>query len=257
MWPPTPPSTTCSTRTRTSRLDTQLNPPNWGDDRIDQVDTPLNQSYVYPANAGPGRPRVRHGHRNQCHPRRLHRPHRCGPRLRRRRCLRRPTATATAPTSRAPPSAPCTASRRRATVHAVRVLNCQGSGSSADILAGIEWVKANAVRPSVVNYSIGCLGGCSDPTHGQRGQGPRSRAAPPGCSHPATANDDACRFSPQKVAEAHHGQRRDHQRRQGELSRTLAPARTCLLRAAASSRLGTPATPRPTRSAARPWPRRT
>ncbi|GAB3934496.1 hypothetical protein GCM10027614_07610 [Micromonospora vulcania] len=34
--------------------DTQNNPPNWGDDRIDQRNLPLNQSFTYPANPGQG-----------------------------------------------------------------------------------------------------------------------------------------------------------------------------------------------------------
>ena len=37
---------------------------------------------------------------------------------------------------------------------AVRVLNCQGYGSTAQVVAGIDWVTANAVRPAVVNMSI-------------------------------------------------------------------------------------------------------
>ena len=37
---------------------------------------------------------------------------------------------------------------------AVRVLNCQGSGSTAQIVAGIDWVTANAVRPAVINMSL-------------------------------------------------------------------------------------------------------
>ena len=37
----------------------------------------------------------------------------------------------------------------------VRVLNCAGSGSTAQIIAGIDWVAANAVRPAVANMSIG------------------------------------------------------------------------------------------------------
>src|SRR5689334_5793397 len=37
-----------------SIADTQTNPPNWGDDRIDQRDLPLNKSYSYPANPGQG-----------------------------------------------------------------------------------------------------------------------------------------------------------------------------------------------------------
>jgi subtilisin family serine protease len=39
---------------------------------------------------------------------------------------------------------------------AVRVLNCQGSGSYSGVIAGINWVAANASgRPSVANMSLG------------------------------------------------------------------------------------------------------
>jgi subtilisin family serine protease len=41
----------------------------------------------------------------------------------------------------------------------VRVLDCAGSGSLSGVLAGIDWVVANAVRPSVINMSLG--GGAS------------------------------------------------------------------------------------------------
>ena len=38
---------------------------------------------------------------------------------------------------------------------AVRVLNCQGSGSWSQVIAGIDWVKINAVKPAVANMSLG------------------------------------------------------------------------------------------------------
>jgi subtilisin family serine protease len=38
---------------------------------------------------------------------------------------------------------------------AVRVLDCDASGSYSAIIAGIDWVTANAVRPAVANMSIG------------------------------------------------------------------------------------------------------
>ncbi len=37
----------------------------------------------------------------------------------------------------------------------VRVLDCGGSGSTSGIIAGIEWVRANAVKPAVANMSLG------------------------------------------------------------------------------------------------------
>jgi subtilisin family serine protease len=38
---------------------------------------------------------------------------------------------------------------------AVRVLNCQGSGSWSQVIAGIDWVKNNAIKPAVANMSLG------------------------------------------------------------------------------------------------------
>lgn len=42
---------------------------------------------------------------------------------------------------------------------AVRVLDCQGSGTTSGVIAGIDWVAANAVKPAVANMSLG--GGAS------------------------------------------------------------------------------------------------
>ncbi|WP_067508809.1 S8 family peptidase [Actinoplanes sp. TFC3] len=38
---------------------------------------------------------------------------------------------------------------------AVRVLDCDGTGSYAAIIAGIDWVTRNAVKPAVANMSVG------------------------------------------------------------------------------------------------------
>jgi subtilisin family serine protease len=44
---------------------------------------------------------------------------------------------------------------RNAWVVAVRVLNCEGSGTWGGIIAGLDWVAANAPRPAVANLSLG------------------------------------------------------------------------------------------------------
>jgi subtilisin family serine protease len=41
------------------------------------------------------------------------------------------------------------------TVHGVRVLGCDGSGSDAGVIAGIDWVAKNAIKPAVANMSLG------------------------------------------------------------------------------------------------------
>ncbi|PRD39752.1 UNVERIFIED_CONTAM: Extracellular serine proteinase [Trichonephila clavipes] len=44
---------------------------------------------------------------------------------------------------------------RQAIVHPVRVMNCNGSGSTSNLIAGIDWLIANAQRPAVANLSLG------------------------------------------------------------------------------------------------------
>lgn len=148
------------------RLDaTQLNPANWGLDRIDQVNLPLNQSYTYP-NTGAGvhfygidtgilggingtatTPHVdiagrlstgfdaitTGGTANDCNGHGTH------------------TATTAAGTTYGV--------AKGMTVHPVRVLNCGGSGTFGQVIAGINWVtgdhQAHPGQNSVANMSLG------------------------------------------------------------------------------------------------------
>ena len=41
----------------------------------------------------------------------------------------------------------------------VRVLNCQGSGTNSGVIAGMDWIAANHIKPAVANMSLG--GGAS------------------------------------------------------------------------------------------------
>lgn len=43
----------------------------------------------------------------------------------------------------------------KATIHSVRVLNCSGSGTISAVVAGVDWVTRNHVRPAVANMSLG------------------------------------------------------------------------------------------------------
>ncbi|MFF3002180.1 S8 family serine peptidase [Kitasatospora sp. NPDC057940] len=47
-------------------------------------------------------------------------------------------------------SAESVTSKRR-----IRVLDCQGEGSTAASLAGLDWVAAHAQQPAVLNASLG------------------------------------------------------------------------------------------------------
>ena len=44
---------------------------------------------------------------------------------------------------------------KKATVHPVRVLDCSGSGSYAQVISGMNWVLANRIQPAVANMSLG------------------------------------------------------------------------------------------------------
>lgn len=44
---------------------------------------------------------------------------------------------------------------RNIILHGVRVLNCQGSGTGSQVIAGIDWVAANHQSPAVANMSLG------------------------------------------------------------------------------------------------------
>ena len=40
-------------------------------------------------------------------------------------------------------------------LHGVRVLDCAGSGYTSGVVAGVDWVTANAIKPAVANMSLG------------------------------------------------------------------------------------------------------
>jgi subtilisin family serine protease len=44
---------------------------------------------------------------------------------------------------------------KSALLRGVRVLNCSGSGSISGIIAAVDWVRKNAVKPAVANMSLG------------------------------------------------------------------------------------------------------
>lgn len=83
-------------------------------------------------------------------------------------------------------------------LHAVRVLSCQGSGSTAGVVSGIDWVTNNRQLPAVANMS---LGGGADRALDDAVR--RSVAA--GVVYALAAgndNTDACSTSPARTAEA-------------------------------------------------------
>jgi subtilisin family serine protease len=133
---------------------TQPSPPSWGLDRIDQKNLPLDRSYTYPDSAGQGVTayiidtgvRITHndfggrasygydaidddntaqdGHGHGTH-----------------------VAGTVAGSSYGV--------AKKARIVGVRVLNNRGSGTTAQVVAGIDWVTRNAVKPAVANMSLG------------------------------------------------------------------------------------------------------
>jgi subtilisin family serine protease len=180
--------------------DTQANPPSYGLDRIDQRNRPLSASYTYSTTAAGVHAYIidtgiRTGHRDfggravsgfdavdggaadDCNG---HGTHVAG------------TVGGTA-----------YGVAKGVQLVAVRVLNCQGSGTTAQVVAGIDWVTANAVRPAVANMSLG--GGADtaldNAVRASIGSGV-SYAIAAGNGLLGLFPLDACTQSPARVAEA-------------------------------------------------------
>jgi subtilisin family serine protease len=80
----------------------------------------------------------------------------------------------------------------------VRVLDCSGSGSYTDIIAGIDWITAHAVKPAVVNMSVG---GTADDAVDQAVES----SIASGITYAVAAGNsgaDACGFSPARATDA-------------------------------------------------------
>jgi subtilisin family serine protease len=86
---------------------------------------------------------------------------------------------------------------------AVRVLDCQGSGTTAGVIAGVDWVTANAKKPAVANMSLG--GGANTSLDNAV-----KKSIASGISYAIAAGNgnilglpqNACNYSPARVPEA-------------------------------------------------------
>ena len=84
------------------------------------------------------------------------------------------------------------------TIHPVRVLGCTGSGTNSGVIAGMDWVTANHVKPAVANMSLG--GGASTSTDSAV-----ARMTSAGVTVAVAAGNDnanACNYSPARAASA-------------------------------------------------------
>lgn len=84
------------------------------------------------------------------------------------------------------------------TLHSVRVLNCNGKGTWSGVVAGIDWVTANHIKPAVANMSLG--GGINDAVD----RAVRNSIAA-GVTYVVSAGNDgldALNYSPARVSEA-------------------------------------------------------
>jgi len=133
-------------------LETQTNPPSWGLDRIDQRNLPLNQSYTFPNRANSVRAYIVD----------------TGIRTTHNEFGGRATSGYDAVDGGTADDCNGHGTHVAGTVGgasygvaksvqlvAVRVLNCSGQGTNAQVVGGIDWVAANAVRPAVANMSLG------------------------------------------------------------------------------------------------------
>jgi len=87
---------------------------------------------------------------------------------------------------------------KSALLRAVRVLDCAGSGSNSGVIAGVDWVAANHIKPAVANMSLG--GGASTALDNAV-----TNAVNAGVTFVVAAgneNQDACNVSPARATSA-------------------------------------------------------
>lgn len=87
---------------------------------------------------------------------------------------------------------------KEVTIVPVQVLNCAGSGTTAGVIQGVNWVTENAVKPAVANMSLG--GGVSDALDAAI-----AASIDSGVTYAVAAGNetaDACGVSPARTPEA-------------------------------------------------------
>jgi len=135
---------------------TQTNPPSWGLDRIDQVSLPLDHSYTAGSAAGV------HAYIIDTGIRMTHTEY--AGRVTSGYDFVDNDADATDCQGHGTHVAGTVGGKtygvaKDVQLVAVRVLDCNGSGSYSQIIAGVDWVTAHAVKPAVANMSLGGAAG--------------------------------------------------------------------------------------------------
>lgn len=87
---------------------------------------------------------------------------------------------------------------KKTIIHPIRVLDCNGSGSTSGIIAGIDFVAANGIRPAVANLSLG--GGASTSLDNSISNLFDSGVTPVVAA--GNENQNACNVSPARAAKA-------------------------------------------------------
>jgi subtilisin family serine protease len=87
---------------------------------------------------------------------------------------------------------------KSALLRGVRVLDCNGSGSTSGVISGVDWVTANHISPAVANMSLG--GGVS--TALDTAVNNLSNSGVPIAVAAGNSNANACNSSPARAANA-------------------------------------------------------
>jgi subtilisin family serine protease len=86
---------------------------------------------------------------------------------------------------------------------AVKVLNCQGEGTTSTVMAGVDWVTTNAIKPAVANMSIGSGADLSlDAAVQESIAAGITYSVAAGNGNALGVGQDACNFSPARVGAA-------------------------------------------------------
>nr|BAU20375.1 protease [Actinomadura sp. RD001933] len=130
---------------------TQTNPPSWGIDRIDQTNLPLSNSYTYNSTGAGVNAYIIDTGIYTAHPNFGGRATNVYDALggNGQDCNGHGTHVAGTVGSTSYGVA------KSVNLRGVRVLNCSGSGTTSGVIAGMNWVAGNHVKPAVANMSLG------------------------------------------------------------------------------------------------------